>query len=156
MLHTVNNRVSANAPAAPGAEHFRGSLRSAALPGLRSASPGSLNASFSPSRSSCPLGRPASALFQHLVNDTNDDSDAQPQRSARPRRRRPRGRFAVWSIERSKLATPVVKVPLCPVCVLIRAPISAAASVPASETESVNTENQNGEDEKTTCCGPLW
>uniref|UniRef100_H3DB19 Calcium channel, voltage-dependent, L type, alpha 1D subunit, a n=1 Tax=Tetraodon nigroviridis TaxID=99883 RepID=H3DB19_TETNG len=30
-----------------------------------------------------------------------------------------------------------------------------AASVPASETESVNTENQNGEDEKTTCCGPL-
>ncbi|CAG06879.1 unnamed protein product, partial [Tetraodon nigroviridis] len=28
-------------------------------------------------------------------------------------------------------------------------------SVPASETESVNTENQNGEDEKTTCCGPL-
>lgn len=32
----------------------------------------------------------------------------------------------------------------------------AAASVPASETESVNTENQNGEDEKTPCCGPLW
>ncbi|XP_047438724.1 calcium channel, voltage-dependent, L type, alpha 1D subunit, a isoform X9 [Mugil cephalus] len=29
------------------------------------------------------------------------------------------------------------------------------ASVPASETESVNTENQNGEDEKTPCCGPL-
>uniref|UniRef100_A0A3P9NNI5 Voltage-dependent L-type calcium channel subunit alpha n=1 Tax=Poecilia reticulata TaxID=8081 RepID=A0A3P9NNI5_POERE len=29
-------------------------------------------------------------------------------------------------------------------------------SVPASETESVNTENQNGEDEKTPCCGPLW
>ncbi|KAM8868468.1 calcium channel, voltage-dependent, L type, alpha 1D subunit, a isoform 20-T20 [Synchiropus picturatus] len=28
-------------------------------------------------------------------------------------------------------------------------------SVPASETESVNTENQNGEDEKTPCCGPL-
>lgn len=33
---------------------------------------------------------------------------------------------------------------------------AAAASVPASETESVNTENQNGEDEKTPCCGPLW
>lgn len=32
----------------------------------------------------------------------------------------------------------------------------AAASVPASETESVNTENQNGEEEKTPCCGPLW
>lgn len=32
----------------------------------------------------------------------------------------------------------------------------ALASVPASETESVNTENQNGEDEKTPCCGPLW
>lgn len=32
----------------------------------------------------------------------------------------------------------------------------ATASVPASETESVNTENQNGEDEKTPCCGPLW
>nr|XP_019957192.1 PREDICTED: voltage-dependent L-type calcium channel subunit alpha-1D-like [Paralichthys olivaceus] len=29
------------------------------------------------------------------------------------------------------------------------------ASVPASETESVNTENQNGEDEKTPCCGAL-
>ncbi|XP_075317194.1 calcium channel, voltage-dependent, L type, alpha 1D subunit, a isoform X4 [Odontesthes bonariensis] len=29
------------------------------------------------------------------------------------------------------------------------------ASVPASETESVNTENQTGEDEKTPCCGPL-
>ncbi|XP_016527345.1 calcium channel, voltage-dependent, L type, alpha 1D subunit, a isoform X5 [Poecilia formosa] len=29
------------------------------------------------------------------------------------------------------------------------------ASVPASETESVNTENQNVEDEKTPCCGPL-
>ncbi|XP_068999256.1 calcium channel, voltage-dependent, L type, alpha 1D subunit, a isoform X1 [Embiotoca jacksoni] len=29
------------------------------------------------------------------------------------------------------------------------------ASVPASETESVNTENQNGEEEKTPCCGPL-
>ncbi|XP_037387927.1 calcium channel, voltage-dependent, L type, alpha 1D subunit, a isoform X3 [Pygocentrus nattereri] len=29
------------------------------------------------------------------------------------------------------------------------------ASVPASETESVNTENEKGEDEKTTCCGPL-
>ncbi|KAM9409165.1 calcium channel, voltage-dependent, L type, alpha 1D subunit, a [Pholidichthys leucotaenia] len=29
------------------------------------------------------------------------------------------------------------------------------ASVPASETESVNTENQNGEDEKTPCCGSL-
>ncbi|XP_056158125.1 calcium channel, voltage-dependent, L type, alpha 1D subunit, a [Lampris incognitus] len=29
------------------------------------------------------------------------------------------------------------------------------ASVPASETESVNTENPNGEDEKTPCCGPL-
>uniref|UniRef100_A0A3Q1C7I3 Voltage-dependent L-type calcium channel subunit alpha n=1 Tax=Amphiprion ocellaris TaxID=80972 RepID=A0A3Q1C7I3_AMPOC len=30
-------------------------------------------------------------------------------------------------------------------------------SVPASETESVNTENQNGEDEKTPCyCGSLW
>ncbi|XP_014884229.1 calcium channel, voltage-dependent, L type, alpha 1D subunit, a isoform X14 [Poecilia latipinna] len=28
-------------------------------------------------------------------------------------------------------------------------------SVPASETESVNTENQNVEDEKTPCCGPL-
>ncbi|XP_058488623.1 calcium channel, voltage-dependent, L type, alpha 1D subunit, a isoform X12 [Solea solea] len=28
-------------------------------------------------------------------------------------------------------------------------------SVPASETESVNTENQNGEDEKTPCCGAL-
>ncbi|KAK0135864.1 Voltage-dependent L-type calcium channel subunit alpha-1D [Merluccius polli] len=28
-------------------------------------------------------------------------------------------------------------------------------SVPASETESVNTENPNGEDEKTPCCGPL-
>uniref|UniRef100_A0A3B4CRF5 Voltage-dependent L-type calcium channel subunit alpha n=1 Tax=Pygocentrus nattereri TaxID=42514 RepID=A0A3B4CRF5_PYGNA len=28
-------------------------------------------------------------------------------------------------------------------------------SVPASETESVNTENEKGEDEKTTCCGPL-
>ncbi|XP_024915875.1 calcium channel, voltage-dependent, L type, alpha 1D subunit, a [Cynoglossus semilaevis] len=28
-------------------------------------------------------------------------------------------------------------------------------SVPASETESVNTENQNGEDEKTPCCGTL-
>ncbi|XP_019118054.2 calcium channel, voltage-dependent, L type, alpha 1D subunit, a [Larimichthys crocea] len=28
-------------------------------------------------------------------------------------------------------------------------------SVPASETESVNTENQNEEDEKTPCCGPL-
>lgn len=35
-------------------------------------------------------------------------------------------------------------------------PFPAAASVPASETESVNTENQNGEEEKTTCCGPLW
>lgn len=35
-------------------------------------------------------------------------------------------------------------------------PFPVAASVPASETESVNTENQNGEDEKTTCCGPLW
>lgn len=33
---------------------------------------------------------------------------------------------------------------------------AAVASVPASETESVNTENQNGEDEKTPCCGPLW
>uniref|UniRef100_A0A3Q2QBA4 Voltage-dependent L-type calcium channel subunit alpha n=1 Tax=Fundulus heteroclitus TaxID=8078 RepID=A0A3Q2QBA4_FUNHE len=31
----------------------------------------------------------------------------------------------------------------------------SCASVPASETESVNTENQNGEDEKTPCCGPL-
>uniref|UniRef100_A0A8C6P1K6 Voltage-dependent L-type calcium channel subunit alpha n=1 Tax=Nothobranchius furzeri TaxID=105023 RepID=A0A8C6P1K6_NOTFU len=29
------------------------------------------------------------------------------------------------------------------------------ASVPASETESVNTENQNEEDAKTPCCGPL-
>ncbi|XP_053291132.1 calcium channel, voltage-dependent, L type, alpha 1D subunit, a [Pleuronectes platessa] len=29
------------------------------------------------------------------------------------------------------------------------------ASVPASETESVNTENQNGEEEKTPCCGAL-
>uniref|UniRef100_A0A8B9JLF1 Calcium channel, voltage-dependent, L type, alpha 1D subunit, a n=1 Tax=Astyanax mexicanus TaxID=7994 RepID=A0A8B9JLF1_ASTMX len=29
------------------------------------------------------------------------------------------------------------------------------ASVPASETESVNTENEKGEDEKATCCGPL-
>uniref|UniRef100_A0A8D0A9H6 Voltage-dependent L-type calcium channel subunit alpha n=1 Tax=Sander lucioperca TaxID=283035 RepID=A0A8D0A9H6_SANLU len=29
------------------------------------------------------------------------------------------------------------------------------ASVPPSETESVNTENQNGEEEKTPCCGPL-
>ncbi|KAF3689886.1 Voltage-dependent L-type calcium channel subunit alpha-1D CHCACHA1D [Channa argus] len=29
------------------------------------------------------------------------------------------------------------------------------ASIPASETESVNTENQNGENEKTPCCGPL-
>ncbi|XP_039652522.1 calcium channel, voltage-dependent, L type, alpha 1D subunit, a isoform X17 [Perca fluviatilis] len=28
-------------------------------------------------------------------------------------------------------------------------------SVPPSETESVNTENQNGEEEKTPCCGPL-
>uniref|UniRef100_A0A8B9R7W5 Calcium channel, voltage-dependent, L type, alpha 1D subunit, a n=1 Tax=Astyanax mexicanus TaxID=7994 RepID=A0A8B9R7W5_ASTMX len=28
-------------------------------------------------------------------------------------------------------------------------------SVPASETESVNTENEKGEDEKATCCGPL-
>ncbi|CAL8402352.1 unnamed protein product, partial [Arctogadus glacialis] len=29
------------------------------------------------------------------------------------------------------------------------------ASVPASETESVNTENPNGEDEKAPCCGPF-
>ncbi|XP_036387021.1 voltage-dependent L-type calcium channel subunit alpha-1D-like isoform X3 [Megalops cyprinoides] len=28
-------------------------------------------------------------------------------------------------------------------------------SMPASETESINTENVNGEDEKTPCCGPL-
>uniref|UniRef100_A0A8C5CIP9 Voltage-dependent L-type calcium channel subunit alpha n=1 Tax=Gadus morhua TaxID=8049 RepID=A0A8C5CIP9_GADMO len=30
------------------------------------------------------------------------------------------------------------------------------SSVPASETESVNTENPNGEDEKAPCCGPFW
>ncbi|XP_034151619.1 voltage-dependent L-type calcium channel subunit alpha-1D isoform X5 [Esox lucius] len=29
------------------------------------------------------------------------------------------------------------------------------ASMPASETESVNTDNPNGEDEKANCCGPL-
>ncbi|XP_058499061.1 voltage-dependent L-type calcium channel subunit alpha-1D isoform X9 [Solea solea] len=29
------------------------------------------------------------------------------------------------------------------------------ASMPTSETESVNTENQNGEEDKSTCCGPL-
>uniref|UniRef100_A0A6Q2ZR37 Voltage-dependent L-type calcium channel subunit alpha n=1 Tax=Esox lucius TaxID=8010 RepID=A0A6Q2ZR37_ESOLU len=29
-------------------------------------------------------------------------------------------------------------------------------SMPASETESVNTDNPNGEDEKANCCGPLW
>ncbi|CAB1336266.1 unnamed protein product [Coregonus sp. 'balchen'] len=29
------------------------------------------------------------------------------------------------------------------------------ASMPASETESVNTDNPNGEDDKTNCCGPL-
>uniref|UniRef100_A0A674E4H7 Voltage-dependent L-type calcium channel subunit alpha n=1 Tax=Salmo trutta TaxID=8032 RepID=A0A674E4H7_SALTR len=29
-------------------------------------------------------------------------------------------------------------------------------SKPASETESVNTDNPNGEDDKANCCGPLW
>lgn len=30
------------------------------------------------------------------------------------------------------------------------------ASMPASETESMNTENEKVEDEKATCCGPTW
>lgn len=113
-LHTVNNSPSANT-------HFRGTFGGAALPGLRPPSLGSLNASVSPSRSSCPLGCPASAPFRHLLNDTNDDSDAQP---ARPRRRPKRGRFTVRLIERWKLAffitmTPVVKMCFCPVHILI-------------------------------------
>lgn len=50
----------------------------------------------------------------------------------------------------------MIKTPFYPFVFSSIHPFAAAASVPASETESVNTENQNGEDEKTTCCGPLW
>uniref|UniRef100_A0A8C6VRU6 Voltage-dependent L-type calcium channel subunit alpha n=1 Tax=Nothobranchius furzeri TaxID=105023 RepID=A0A8C6VRU6_NOTFU len=43
----------------------------------------------------------------------------------------------------------------CFLCFSKRFALFASASVPASETESVNTENQNEEDAKTPCCGPL-
>lgn len=32
----------------------------------------------------------------------------------------------------------------------------SAASMPTSETESATTDNHNGEEDKSLCCGPLW
>lgn len=42
---------------------------------------------------------------------------------------------------------------LLSVCVCV---YDTTASIPTSETESVNTDNHTGVEDKSPCCGPLW
>uniref|UniRef100_A0AAR2KQ11 Voltage-dependent L-type calcium channel subunit alpha n=1 Tax=Pygocentrus nattereri TaxID=42514 RepID=A0AAR2KQ11_PYGNA len=42
-----------------------------------------------------------------------------------------------------------------PYCSMIQCVFYSSASMPTSETESVNTDNPNGEDDKARCCGPI-